>query len=327
MTLSTLAITGASGFVGRAVLAAAQGLPGVQLKLLARDPSRLAIPGAQVIKGTLADEQALAALCDGAQAVIHIAGAIQAVRRQDFFAVNEQGTGAIAAAALKAGVSRFVHVSSLAAREPSLSAYSASKRAGEHALAREAARMGWIIIRPPGVYGPGDEATLPLFYQLTRPRALLPGGPGQRVSLIHSGDLARALLHAATAPIATGRICEIDDGKPGGYGWQEICEIAGKAEGQSVRPLYLPRLALGLAAGLSGLVSGITGKPSILGHGKINELFHPDWVAGPAQLEGFTPAIGFARGFAETLAAYRMEGRLPPRRRAATNQPQTPEEP
>lgn len=322
MSVPLIAVTGAGGFVGRAVMdeLAARGLA---VRVLARNPARLAVSAStQVVQGDLADKAALAALCDGVDAVIHIAGAIMAVNRDAYFAVNAQGAANVAAAALAQKVQRFVHVSSLAAREPELSDYAASKRAGEHLVARAAGKMSWVMIRPPAVYGPGDLATLPLFEQLTHRYALVPGGSRARISLLHVADLARALVDAALGQAPSGTIHELDDGKPGGYGWDELCAIAGAAEGHSVRPVFIPRAALALPAAVADAVAAFRGVPSMLSRGKLGELYHADWVARGPELPGFAPQIAFARGFAETLAAYRDQGLLPRARGAATTAPE-----
>ena len=326
MSAPLIAVTGPGGFVGSAVMAelAARGLAA---RVLARDPSRLKLHlDTEIVAGDLADKAALAALCDGADAVIHIAGAIMAVNRDAFFAVNAEGAANVAAAAAQAKVRRFVLVSSLAAREPDLSHYAASKRAGEHLVARAAGRMNWVMIRPPAVYGPGDKATLPLFQQLTRPFALVPGGGKGRISLLHVADLARALVDQALADAPSGTIHEIDDGKSDGYGWDELSAIAGEAEGRSVRPLFVPRAALALPALLADAIAQVRGVPFMLSQSKLGELYHPDWVVRGPELPGFSPEFGFARGFVQTLAAYRDQGLLPPRRGAATSRPNSDQE-
>ena len=141
-----LAITGATGYVGRRVLALAES----PVRALTRRPQSPQ-PGVAWIEGDLADTAALAQLCKGADAVLHIAGVVNAPTRAAFDAGNVAGTAAMLAAA---GSRRFVHVSSLAAREPQISNYGASKAAAERLVMTS--DLDWVIVRPPGVYGPGD---------------------------------------------------------------------------------------------------------------------------------------------------------------------------
>ena len=130
--------------------------------------------------------------------------------------MNATGTEAVARAASASGITRFVHISSLAAREPQLSHYGASKRAGEDIVQRHVAAGKLLIIRPPAVYGPGDKATLPLLKALTGTTAIIPGGRASRFSLIHVHDLARGIAMAVESDVAG--VVEVSDGTPGGYG-------------------------------------------------------------------------------------------------------------
>ncbi|MFX7866220.1 NAD(P)H-binding protein, partial [Acinetobacter baumannii] len=90
----------------------------------------------------------------GADAVLHVAGVVNAPTREGFAAGNIDGTRAMLAAAQAAGIPRFVLVSSLAARAPSLSIYGWSKAEAEKLVID--CPLDWTIIRPPAVYGPGD---------------------------------------------------------------------------------------------------------------------------------------------------------------------------
>ena len=109
----------------------------------------LSCGNAEIIRGTLADRDALARLVDGADTVIHCAGAIGAADRSAFASANIDGTRALAAAAAAAGVRRFVHLSSIAAREPALTDYAWSKAGSEMALAAELPAPSFVILRPP----------------------------------------------------------------------------------------------------------------------------------------------------------------------------------
>lgn len=307
----TIAITGATGFAGRH--AAAELLKrGHRLVALVRDPGRARLSGdVRIVAGDLENAGAVAALVRGADAVVHLAGAITALSRQDYFTVNERGTAAMAAAAARAGVARFVQVSSLAAREPQLSAYAASKRAAEQGLEAGAAALDAIILRPPVVYGPGDRGTLPLIAALTRPIAVIPGRPEARFSLIHVHDLARAIADAVES--GTGGRYEISDGTEGGYRWADLIAAAQRVEGISIRPIFLPKFVPSLVAAAASGISRLTGKPGMVTPGKIAELYHGDWVARGPGLR-LADATGFEAGFAGTVEWYRREGWLPPGR-------------
>ena len=291
-----IAITGATGFAGGAVLEELQAR-GVALRALARDPSKLS--GVEVVKGDLSDVGALAALMRGARTCIHIAGAIAAASRTEFFATNETGTRHVAEAAQAAGVQRLVHISSLAAHQPELGDYGASKLAGENAAAAFKGTLG--IIRPPAVYGPGDTATLPLLQSLMQRIAIIPGRADGCMSVIYVDDLARIIADAALASW-TG-IREVSDGKAGGYRWRDLTAAIAEAEGRTITPIHLPRSLADVIATLR-LVPSLT-RP------KIAELYFPDWVARDETDPGFTP-IPFKEGFARTAAWYRARGWLKP---------------
>src|SRR5262245_60838806 len=105
--MTTVAITGGTGFIGRHVIAALAG-SGPSLRLLMRNPAP-ATPGAghaEIIRGSLTDRDALARLVDGTDTVIHCAGAISAPDRSAYASVNIDGTRNLAVAAAAAGVRR-----------------------------------------------------------------------------------------------------------------------------------------------------------------------------------------------------------------------------
>lgn len=304
----TIAMTGATGFAGgHAVTELLK--RGYRVRALVRNPSVSRLPeGVETVQGDLHASQALDALAKGADAVVHLAGAISGLSRHDYFSVNAHGTVAVAEAAVRAGVPRFIHVSSLSARQPELSAYGASKRAGEDVIAKLADRLNALIIRPPAVYGPGDRATLPLIRELTRPLAVIPGQRGNRFSLIHVGDLARIIADGIENGI-TG-LHEVGDGAGEGYGWPDLLAIAERQRGAAVRPLFLPRAVPSAVAVVAEALSRITGKPGMVSRDKVAELYHPDWVSRGSALALPDP-ISFERGFAETLDWYRRAGWLP----------------
>ena len=184
----SLAVTGGTGFVGRRLIQLAAER-GHEVRALTRRPQEPR-DGVEWIEGSLENREALEGLVTESDAVIHVAGVINAPDAAGFEAGNVTGTLAMLAAATAAGTRRFVHVSSLAAREPKLSQYGASKARSEELV--QGSGLDWIIVRPPAVYGPGDKETLELFKMAKSGLILLP--PRGRLSLIHFDDLARLLL-------------------------------------------------------------------------------------------------------------------------------------
>ena len=193
-----LAVTGATGFVGSRLTAVAREA-GHPVRALTRGP-RAPEPGQTWIEGALDNPEALAALADGADAIVHAAGLINAPDRAAFDAVNVAGTAAMIDAARATGVKRFIHISSLAAREPGLSDYGASKARSEQVVA--ASGLDWTIVRPPAIYGPGDRETFELFKMARRGFVALP--PKGHFSVIHVDDLAGLILTLIDAPDSIG---------------------------------------------------------------------------------------------------------------------------
>ena len=312
-----IALTGATGFVGRRILALCAE-SGVAVRALARRPAALeGEPKAnlEVIQGDLLDDTALARLALGAAAIIHCAGAI-AGSPETLAAANVEGTRRLVAAARQAGTAHFVLVSSLAAREPSLSGYALTKRLGEREVIDGLPRDRWVILRPPVIYGPGDPATLPLIEQFTKPTAWLPGSRGQRFSLLYVDDLARALIHLAQTREPAGKIYELHDGCTQGHAWADVAAAAVAAEGRPERVHYLPRLMLASVARLSQTWTRLSGRQigPPLSPGKVRELYHRDWVCRHGLLDEATDwraDVRFEDGFGRTLAWYRQNGWLP----------------
>ncbi len=319
--MPVVAITGASGFIGRRLVAAfAQS--GWQIRVLARHAPDSGLWGAttaDAVVGDLDSPQALAELVAGADAVVHLAGLIKASSRSAFMKVNRDGTAHLAAAvAERARKARFVQVSSLAARQPELSDYAASKQAGERVV-RGVLGVRALVVRPAAVYGPGDRETLTFFRLARGPWAPLPAPAEARVALIHVEDLCALLLHhAAGNGWSGGETVEAADACPQGYSWREILQAIAVAVGNpGVRLVRVPETALRVAAAC-GDVGRHFGMASTLTRQKLRELQFPDWsvkAADWAHPAGWAPRFGLSDGFADAVAGYRAAGLLPAAKR------------
>jgi nucleoside-diphosphate-sugar epimerase len=305
-----IAMTGATGFVGQALmdLALEQGL---EVTALTRKP-QAARAGVRWVLGDLNDAEALADLMQGAEAVVHVAGVVNAPTPAEFEAGNVAGTLAVLTAAAASGVRRFVHVSSLSAREPQLSAYGASKARAERLV--KSSGLDWTIVRPPAIYGPRDRDLLELFRMAKWGVVTVPlfwkRGAG-RMAVIHVDDLARLLLVLAgrqNAPIH--RAFEPDDGLSEGWGHASFARAIGWAMERRVRVLPLPRMVLIAAAWADRLARRGGAR---LTRDRVGYMTHDDWVPSAGARVPRTlwkPQIVTRLGLRATAEWYRREGWL-----------------
>lgn len=304
--MSILAVTGATGFVGSAVLAAALDA-GHQVRALTRRPQAV-MEGVTWVAGDLADTAALANLAAGAEAVVHVAGLTNTPDPAQFEMANVTGTANVIAAMKAAGTRRLVFVSSLAARMPALSAYGASKARAETLV--EASALDWTTVRPPAVYGPRDIDMLDLFRAAKW--GVVPLPPGGATSIIHADDLAD-LLVALTGNAAPTKkqIYEPDDGREGGWSHKELAQAIGQAVGKrSVLAPHLPRAVLDAAAAADRMLRGDRAK---LTPDRVSYMAHPNWVsrfdrAVPPGI--WQPQIAGPEGLKATAEWYRRAGWL-----------------
>lgn len=300
----TLAVTGGTGFVGGHLLRLARD-SGHEVRALTRG-WRPPEDGVEWVEGALDRPDSLAALCAGADAVVHIAGLINAAGRSGFEAVNVGGTASMVDAARHAGVRRFVHISSLAAREPDLSDYGWSKARAEKVVA--ASGLDWTILRPPAVYGPGDRETFELFKMARRGLVALP--PKGRFSVLHVEDLGRLILAALDVPATFGQTYEPDDGREDGWDHRHFARTLGRVFGRRAATVAMPKMVLQGASRLDRLVR--RGKAKLTPD-RVRYFCHPDWVAAalarpPEAL--WTPQVRTPTGLKATADWYRAQGWL-----------------
>lgn len=229
-----IAITGASGFVASAVLKAARA-EGIDTIAITRGPQGIADATRLAVVARY-ERSALARAMEGADAVVHCAARVHVMRdegeagRDAFQRVNVDGTREVVAAASQAGVARFVHLSTAKVHgegrpapyrpEDPLSPagpYAASKAEAERLLRTEAPPgVGWTILRPPLVYGPGVGGNFRRLLRLADVAARVPlplGGLDNSRSLVSVGNLAAAILRAIRTDAARGRAFLVSDGE------------------------------------------------------------------------------------------------------------------
>ena len=263
------------------------------------------------------------------EVVVHVAGLVKAVTREELFAVNAEGTRELARAAARSQGTKFVLVSSLAAAGPStpgrrrvetdrpapVSTYGQSKLAAEEALRAFAPSLNASIIRPPIVYGPRDKEFLPSLFSLARTGVIAKSGLGQKhYSLIHVDDLVAMIVDVAE------RGARIDEAGPSGVyfcsdgvdrTWEELGRGAMAALGRRGTVIPVPEVITWIAAGASSAAARLTGRAAILSLDKMMEIREPAWTCSSDKARrelGWASRISFVEGMRDAVKWFRERG-------------------
>ena len=312
----TIALTGASGLVGSHV-AADLAAAGAQLKCGLRASSSLRWlqeVSMQRLPFALDEAQSFPDLVRGADLVVHCAAITRAARDAEFDLMNARAAVQLAETAMRAGVKRFVFVSSLAARGPDGGAgpdspYGRSKLDAEIGLAELDGDMEVICLRLGGVYGPRDTDLLPLFEMASKGWVTLPPAT-QLLQPLYCEDAAAAIVAACDCalvqvPLA---VCE-----PRQYSWNEVAEIMRVVLGRNLRTLHLPARLFETVALLSDGASKLIGRAPQLDLRRGRDLAVNTWtcdVSVAAEALGWQARVGLEEGLLRTLQWYRCEGWL-----------------
>ncbi len=322
-------ITGASGFVGshlaRELVAA-----GWEVRALLRPTSnRAPIAGLplEIVLGDLEDEPALERAAAGVDLVFHVAGRTRARSAAEYDRVNAAGTRRLCSTVLRIAPSlkRLVYLSSLAAAGPApgpeplrenapprpADDYGRSKYRGELAVRETLGHIPATILRPPGVYGPGDRNFLPLYRTAQRWRFVpAVGGRKKRFSLIYVKDLVRGIRTAALSEQTAGKTYFLTGGD---YTPEDVAAALSAALGIPLRTLVIPAPAARALGECGELLWKLTGRSQIVSRRKIRDLLHPWWICdgrAAARDFGFIPEFDLTAGLRETVAWCRSNGLL-----------------
>lgn len=300
-----IGLTGGTGFVGSVLLDRALA-DGHEFLALARKPQKER-SGIIWVRGDLDDHDALRRVAMESDVVLHLAGAVNAPDRAAFERANVAGTLNLLEACAKASTSRFVFVSSLSAREPGLSAYGASKARAEKLV--KASGLDWTIVRPPAIYGPHDTEMLDLFRAAKW--GVVPVPATGRVSVIHADDLSRLLLALLPgSEEVTGKTFEPDDGRPYGWGSDELARAIGWGMGRRVSVPKLSRSTLERVAKADQFFRRSHAKLTL---DRAAYFSHPDWVVSASSkppISLWQPRIETRQGLKATAQWYREQGWL-----------------
>jgi nucleoside-diphosphate-sugar epimerase len=303
-----IALTGATGFVGQSLLPRLIA-SGHEVRALTRRPQK-DDDRVTWVNGDLMDPPSLRTLTHGCDLVIHLAGVIKGLTKNDFFVGNVEGTGYLALATAQEKVKRFLHISSISARDPDLSDYCGSKYQAEGLIMNSG--LAWSILRPCAVYGPGDRETL-TFFKAAKGAMIPVPGLARRVSVIHVDDLVEAILAAVKYQSVNGQVLDLHDGTQGGYSMETLATSIARAVGSTAKPAAMPRFLVNLVANGAFFVGKLRNRAPMLTPGKVRELFDADLVVRDetfTRLTGWTATIKLDDGLRQTAEWYRQQNWL-----------------
>ena len=322
-------ITGATGFVGPHLIKKLTSA-GHTCRCLVRTGSESKIPdvpGVQIVSGDITDPESLNGIADSIDCLLHLATlghiANYTVTEDMFEAINVHGTRNIMLEALRAGVPRVVHCSTVAAMgictdNPATEEsacrphhpYGRSKLKGERTVQEMLRRnhLPAVIVRFSMVYGPGDPRDMLKLTRLAL-KGFFPkiGRRSKLTPLIHVEDAVEGLLLAAEKGRA-GEIYLLTNRKA--LPFDEIRKIILQALSVRRPPLYLPEwLALSFAAAVEQVFKALGKTPPVARKNIESTLADRVFSSEKAQRElGFNPNIDPGQGLTETVRWYRQNG-------------------
>lgn len=308
-------VTGASGFVGKYTVRELI-RHGHRVFALVRRRSaerHLNAMGATPLRGDLSHLPQTAKL-PPLDAVIHLAGVIKVKTNREFYEINTKGTEKLIRWLPKMALMHFIHVSSISARGPGdaktagpVSHYGRSKLESEN-IVRDLLDPGQTtVLRPPVIYGPGDESTLPLFRMFARGH-FLAVDPAQRLSFAYVEDVARIL--AALVPMPSTEIIYPEDGSKG-YALTDVIQTASGVFDKKIRMHVLPKPVVGAAAVLTGFLGRVAGLSPLFSYDKFLEMRQTDWTcdnAGWFETLNLPEPVKLKAGMARARTWYKEQG-------------------
>jgi dihydroflavonol-4-reductase len=313
-------ITGASGFIGRALVEASlQKKWEVRVLQHTRPLDRKSTheQNYAFVEGDITNPDSLEGLFDGVDLCFHCAAALGAslLSESDFFRINAEGTQNVLMAAKDAGVPKVLHFSSAgvlgsvegdeAADEEHVpnpqNSYDRSKFEGEK-IARRFADQGMdiIIVRPGWVYGPGDRRTFKLIKAIAKKRFALVTKGAALQTPIHIDDLVKGVFLCAEKGRG-GQIYHLAGSEV--LTIKNIVTTIASVTGSKIPPVSLPLVPVKMAASILESVYILFKKEAPLTRGKLSFFIHPKPLSiQKAKRElGYAPKIRFSEGILQTV--------------------------
>lgn len=325
-------ITGASGFIGYHLVAAALNA-GMEIHAAVRPSSDLSFlkqlnanaNDLVYVNTDFSSKEKLKTLLEkgGYTYIIHAAGVTKAKTAAAYNLVNAEYSLNLAQAAMSADIPlrRFVFLSSLAALGPAaynqeqpitedtlpapVTDYGKSKLLAEQYL-KEVSGLPLSIIRPTAVYGPGEKDLFVLFKTLSKGLDAYIGRGPQRLSFVYVKDLVAATMAALQENGKEVTVYNISDGKA--YDRYALADQFREISGRNVFRTHLPVALVGMVAGLLDFIYSYSSTTPVLNKEKLKELTAPNWICSIDAARNhlhYQPQYDLHQGLAETLTWYK----------------------
>jgi nucleoside-diphosphate-sugar epimerase len=314
-------LTGASGFVGGQLRErlTRDGAEVVTVRRKASKPGpgrsvEVEYDDAAALERLLADEKP--------DYLLHVAGATKGITYADFQHANVLPTRNLLEAAAKQqpALKRFVYVSSLTALGPNepgkphtesterkpIEFYGQSKAEAEQVVESFTGKVGWSIVRPGGVFGPGDVDYFNLFKEVSKGRNVFFGNRKRAFSAVYVDDLIDAILLCALREEAAGKTFILGWEEP--QTWEGFQQVLVEQGGRKVMTIDLPEFFVGVAAFFGELATRIDKKPRLFNQQKAKMGAQPSWVGTSEAAKkhlGWEPKLTVPEAVARTFSWYR----------------------
>jgi len=322
-------VTGGTGFIGRHLLGALL-RQGASVTILSRRKRPELEPKCVTLMGDLARPETMKGVCQGVDTVFHLGGHAHAVDQSDTkneqinWRVTVDGTRALLAESVNAGVSRFLFFSSVkamgegsevcldeTAESRPVTAYGKARHEAEKlVLATDLHALPSTVLRLPMVYGPGSKGNLPRMIQAIASGRFPPlPETGNRRSMVDVRDVVQAALLAATNPVAAGKIYIVTDGQVYStrqiYDW--ICAALRRPASRWVMPLSLLRTV----ARVGTAIHRVTGRRFLLDTDALDKLTGSAWYSSEKIIRelGYHPVFSLKNSLPDIIAEFRADKR------------------
>ena len=314
-----VAVTGASGFIGRHLVRALAS-QGIAVNAMARDLSRIPeLPLVARLACDITDAESLRPGFKGAVTVIHAAALVGGITAGELAlrAANVEGTRNAMLVARDAGsVTRFIHVSTVGVMgcmnrsrpvdeedvPTPRSLYGSTKLEAERVVTEVAAHFERVVVRPMWVYGLDSPSTSKLIRNIRSRRMVLIGPSDNLIQPVYVDDLTCALMQCVLLPRLAEQVIQLAG--PSAFPVEEMCREVARQTGSPAPRIRLPLWAARAVATILERTSAGSGRKLPLDNDKIDffRVHHAYSLERATRVLGWKPQVSFPEGIARTLA-------------------------